>query len=258
MTATGVRLNFSASRRKFLIVLTAVIATLVTRAAFAMAVNPPEPGKAPTGTFSLGKVFIFLFVTLGPFNVLTPFSAMTRGRDGAFKRKLAVRGTAIGAAAAAIAATLGAMVLHSWGVSSESLMLAGGIILFLVALRLILHHYAPSEASEEQRSPAVPPTPWALAVPTIVTPTGLAVLVLLVRLHGRNTTLIGILAVTAGVLTLDLLAMLNADRILKTPFVAPSLYVIGSVMSVLQVALGVEVVVAALRLLGVINAGVGM
>jgi hypothetical protein len=46
-----------------------------------------------------------------------------------------------------------------------------------------------------------------------------------------------------------------ADRILKTAFVASSLNNAGAVVGVLQVALGVEVIVFALRLLGVVDPG---
>ena len=59
-----------------------------------------------------------------------------------------------------------------------------------------------------------------------------------------------ILGVASFVLLLDLLAMLFADRILKTPFVAVALGIVGAVMGVLQAALGIEAIVLALRLLG--------
>lgn len=57
------------------------------------------------------------------------------------------------------------------------------------------------------------------------------------------------MGVTALILMLDLLAMLFAERILKTPVVASALAIVGSVMGVLQVALGIQIVVLALRLL---------
>jgi multiple antibiotic resistance protein len=91
-----------------------------------------------------------------------------------------------------------------------------------------------------------------LAYPTIVTPYGIAVLVVLVS--ASNAMVTEILALTAVVLVRDLLTILLADRILKTAFVASSLNNAGAV-GVLQVALGVEVIVFALRLLGVVDPG---
>ncbi|MGH9251950.1 MAG: MarC family protein [Acidimicrobiales bacterium] len=94
-----------------------------------------------------------------------------------------------------------------------------------------------------------------LAFPTIVTPYGIAVLVVALRLRPGSTAVVQILALAALVLALDLLAMLFADRSLKARFIAAALNIVGAVMGVLQMALGVEVVLAALRDLGVIDAG---
>jgi hypothetical protein len=79
------------------------------------------------------------------------------------------------------------------------------------------------------------------------------VLVVALRLRPGNIAIAEILGLTVGVLILDLLAVLFADRILKTPFVASALNIVGAVMGVLQVTLGIEVVVVALRLLGVFD-----
>jgi len=61
---------------------------------------------------------------------------------------------------------------------------------------------------------------------------------------------IQIVGIVALVLLLDLIAMLYADRILSTPFVALALGITGAVMGVLQIALSISVMVLALRLLG--------
>jgi hypothetical protein len=79
------------------------------------------------------------------------------------------------------------------------------------------------------------------ALPTIVTPFGIAVLVVALRLRPGGIAVVEILALTALVLALDLLAMLPADRILKGPLVASTPNIMGAVMNVLQMALGVAV-----------------
>ena len=61
-----------------------------------------------------------------------------------------------------------------------------------------------------------------------------------------------LLGLAALILVLDLLAMLSADRILKTPFAASFLGIVGSVLAALQVALGVQAAVGGLQLLGVV------
>jgi multiple antibiotic resistance protein len=135
-------------------------------------------------------------------------------------------------------------------------------VLFLVALRPVLEQYAAHDAraeaaqaaaTAEQPSKALAITP--LAFPTIVTPYGVAVLILLIALGPNHT--IGILAVAAAVLAVDLLAMLGADRILKTPFVGTLLLIVGMVLGILQVALGIQTAAEGVRLLGLMGAGAG-
>jgi hypothetical protein len=88
-----------ASRRK--LVTTSIVGTVLlgaASAAFAKEVTAGGTGQTPA-SLTLGEIFLFWFLTLGPFNVLGPFSSMTRGRDNVFKRRLALEGTGIAAIA---------------------------------------------------------------------------------------------------------------------------------------------------------------
>ena len=199
----------------------------------------------------LDQIFLFLFMSLGPFNVIAPFAAMTRGQNDGFRRRLALQGTVIAAIALVVAATVGARILRNWAVSTESLLLTGGIILFVVALRRILQQYAPL-AARPTPPPAASLAFSPLAFPTIVTPFGVSVLVISLRLRPGNYAAVEILALAAVVLLLDFVAMLFADRILHAPLVASSFQILGAVMVVLQVALGIEVMLYGLRRLGIV------
>ena len=53
------------------------------------------------------------------------------------------------------------------------------------------------------------------------------------------------------------LAMLGADRILKTPFVGTLLLIVGMVLGILQVALGIQTAAEGVRLLGLAGAAAG-
>lgn len=202
----------------------------------------------------LDQIFLFLFGALGPLNVIAPFAAMTRGQDDSLKRRLALRGTGIAALALLAAATLGSRILRNWQVSTEALLLTGGVILFLVALRRVLRQYTPLAAAEAPAPPAVVSSLAfsPLAFPTIVTPFGIAVLVVALRLRPGVAAAAEVLALAGVLLVLDLLAMVYADRILETPFVSAALQILGSFMIVLQVALGIEMMLYALRLLGAV------
>jgi multiple antibiotic resistance protein len=224
-------------------------------AAFAHSVATAAHGQGAVSHLSLGEAFTFLFVALGPLNVIGPFATFTRGRDAAFKRGLAFRAFLVAAIALLFAATLGAKALQAWGISVGALLLAAGAILFLVALQPVLAGYSP-RGGQVQAIPAVPAPSEPelafspLAFPTIITPYGLALLILLFTLYPFGSGGLGILAIASFVLALDLLAMLCTDLLAKIPFIKPGLDILGCVMGVLLVALGVQAVADGLRLLG--------
>jgi multiple antibiotic resistance protein len=220
-------------------------------AAFAQGVGAGAQGPDAVSFWSFGEAFVFLFVALGPLNVIGPFAAMTQGRDAAFKRRLAFRASLVAAIALLVAATLGAKTLEAWGISVGALLLAAGAILFLVALRPVLAGYDPG-GPRAQSVPALSESELAfspLAFPTIVTPYGLALLILLFTLHPFGSGGLWILAAAAVVLALDLLAMLCADLIARIPLSKAGLDMLGAVMGVLLVALGVQAAADGLRLL---------
>jgi len=209
---------------------------------------------------SPGKIFTFLFVMLGPLKVIGPFGAMTAGHDTRFKRRLALDAIVIASIGTLAAVTLGVRILEKWGVSVGALLLTAGIILFLVALKVVLHQYDPHDQAAKDIPPppataTAPPPGLAfspLAFPTIITPYGVALLIVLVTLRTGQPALVAqVFGIAAVVLGLDYLAMLGAERILSTPKVRPVLGIVGTVLSVLQVALGVQAMLDALHLLGV-------
>jgi len=111
-----------------------------------------------------------------------------------------------------------------------------------------------ASAAEPPAAPAAPqgpPSPYRIAFPGIVTPYGiaLAIALLTTSMDARRTTLI--LGLLAGVLVLDLLAMLFADAILRT--VGWLLAILGAVLIVLQIALALQMMLVGLRGLGLLS-----
>src|SRR6201988_3692725 len=169
----------------------AVVALLGAEAPAAFARSLATPAHEPGAVFhwSLGEAFTFLFVALGPLNVIGPFATLKHGRGIAFKRGLAFRAFLVATIALIFAATLGAKTRQAWGISVGALLLAAGTILFLVALRPVLAGYNPGGERLQANSVAVPETSKSelafspLAFPTIITPYGLALLILLFALY---------------------------------------------------------------------------
>ena len=207
-------------------------------------------GQAPL--LSAAEIFTLFFVTLGPLKVLGPFAQRTRGREDL--TELSFWAFSIATISAVAGGFLGTVLLAKWEISMAALMLAAGIIFFLVALKQLMAQY--ERAMPLSDAPLPEPALAAaaqLVFPVVLTPYGIAaVIALLARSNGgeRTTTIIAILI---GVLVLDLLAMLFARRIL-VGIVPLVLQVVGAVLAVLQVAFSIQFILGGLKALQVIAA----
>jgi len=192
------------------------------------------------------KLFTLFFVTLGPIKHLGPFARSTATLSEAELRGLAVRASALATLIAIAGGFLGRALLESWQIPVFALRLTAGLILFVVAFRLVMQPY---------ESPPPAPTPaqpnlMNVVLPMVLTPYGLAaVIVLLAMSHGAERTGL-IVAVLLAVMLLNLLAMVFVRQAL--PVVGPLLLAVGVVLGVLQLALAVQIMLTALRGLGVL------
>src|SRR5690606_17225431 len=91
-----------------------------------------------------------------------------------------------------------------------------------------------------------------IAVPTIIPPFGMAIVVLLFALAAQRGATMTLAMLVLVILALDLLAMVSADRILKLSALRYGLILVGMILGVLQVALAVQVIADATRNLGII------
>jgi multiple antibiotic resistance protein len=227
------------------------VAALVLVASTAHAQSAPEPltQRHP----DLSQVFVFFFLMLGPIKIIAPFARMTKELDDAGRRRLATTACLIASASTVVAALIGHSVLQNWHVSLGALLLAGGIVLFLVALAQVLQQYAPSSDAAPLADGSGPAADAArIAFPTVVTPYGIAVVIIILATSPRATYAIAVIAILLGVMVLNLLAMLFARQILGTIGIVP-LQILGAVLSVLQVALGVQMILWAMAILGIVE-----
>jgi len=199
-----------------------------------------------------GEVFTLFFVTLGPLKVLGPFAMQTRGLEPAALRGLALRVFVLSLAALAVGGLIGRHLVHSWHVSSTALLFATGVIFFIVALRVVLEQYEPPH---EGAPPPLPAKPMAAALklvsPTIVTPYGVAALIVLLAVTSDTVREEMIWGILSGVMVLNLLAMLFAHAVMQGA-VLLGLRLLGAVLAVMQVALAVQIMLQAFGGLGIL------
>lgn len=200
------------------------------------------------GMLTFGMVFTAFFVMLGPVKIIAPFAKFTAGMEEGAARRLALEATGIACAGGIVAAIFGQRILASWDISLNALRLAAGLVLLLVALRATLDQYAPPQeapTAEGRGNLAFSP----LAFPMILTPYGLAILILILAVFGGLERDAAVFAIFLLVMLLDLAVMWFARAIMRRGRWLLALF--GAVLVVMQVALAIELILDALRALGV-------
>jgi multiple antibiotic resistance protein len=204
------------------------------------------------------KIFFILFLMIGPIKILVPFVAMTASTEPAFRNRLATRGTLFAAAALALAGVFGRNIMANFNVSVPVLALAGGLVLFLVALQTVLQQTTgagqtpPQFGAQKGMQLALSP----LAFPIIVTPYGIAALIVFATLasddHAQELT---IATIVLAILALNWFAMIFAQQIVS--WFGTALQIFAVVLGIAQVAIGLQVIFESLRMLGVLAGRAG-
>jgi len=225
-----------------------VLATFLATVADAQesAITAPAAPRVVTP----GEMFAFFFLMLGPLKILGPFVQMTHGADVTFTRRLALRAFIYSCIALVAAAVIGENSMQKFHISVPVLAIAAGIILFLVALRTIMEQFdgnamRPAPTIEPSLRLAISP----LAFPTIVTPYGVAAVIICVSLTPDFLTKSAIFGALLVLMLVNLVAMLYARPVLK--YLGMPMQLLGTVLGIIQVALGLQIILAGLRGLGI-------
>ena len=182
---------------------------------------------------------------LGPIKIIGPFAQITRGAEPGFTLKIALRATLISTSALLFAGLVGENSLTNYGIPLPVLALAGGIILFLVALRTVLEQFTPPAPDEKSAAPTLKMAFMPLAFPTIVTPHGIAALIVFLALSPDLEGRLIIGGIVVAIMLLNLIAMLAARYILQ--FLGVILQMLGAVLGIIQVALGLQIINSSLK-----------
>lgn len=194
------------------------------------------------------QIFMMLFLMLGPFKIIGPFVKITMNADQMLTRRIAVRAILYSVVALVLAAVLGENILSRYGIPVPILTLSGGIIFFLIALLNIIQQFEPSVPHKE--SVETPPLAVAinpLAFPVIVTPYGMAAVIVFIALSPDLQSKLAVGAIVVGIMVLNFFIMLFARRIIKP--LTTILAILGAILGIIQVALGANIIYKSLMAL---------
>ncbi len=199
-------------------------------------------------------IFTIFFMLLGPVKLIPSFGGLTRGADRQFKRDVAIRGVVVASALCAFVALAGGTLLGKYRISLDAVRISGGLVLLISALQIIFqkaHSSSPSSGKPTAIQLAVSP----VAVPMIVPHAGVAAILICMAHAPQSQGIAQSVAIgLATMMVLDFLVMYFIDRVMKTPGLMIVLTVLGSVLVFVQAALAINMMLVALKSLGVIKA----
>ncbi|WP_417622542.1 MarC family protein [Parasphingorhabdus sp.] len=196
------------------------------------------------------SAFITFFVVIDPPGCAPIYASLTSSAPPRDRRVMAIRAIMVAAIILLVFALFGEQMLGALGISLDSFRIAGGIMLFLIALEMVFEKRTErreDRAQEIIEHPEIEDVSiFPMAMPMIAGPGSIAAVMLLTSQHDGIDNALVILAALGSVLLLTLIGLLAAGplmRVLGNKVEA----VITRVLGVLLGALAVQFVVDGLN-----------
>lgn len=163
--------------------------------------------------------FITLAVIIDPPGCAPIFASLTSGTSAAHRRKMAFRSVAVAWSILVFFGLLGEPLLRTLGISLSAFRLAGGIMLFMIALDMVFERRT---QRREERAQSIEGTPQAddisvfpMAIPMIAGPGSIASIMLLAARADGIVAAGVIFAAMTLVILLTLAALLAAGPLMR-------------------------------------------
>ncbi|MBY0284788.1 MAG: MarC family protein [Sphingomonas sp.] len=193
---------------------------------------------------------ITFFVVIDPPGCAPIFAGLTAGVPTAHSRTMAIRAVLVAGAILVVFALFGQDILRALGISLDSFRIAGGIMLFLIALEMVFEKRTQRREDRAQKMIEAHEVEdisiFPMAMPMIAGPGSMAsVMLLMSKGHGIERTFV-ILGALGTILMLTLLALLLAAPLMKI-LGAKIEAVVTRLLGVLLAALAAQFVIDGLK-----------
>jgi multiple antibiotic resistance protein len=196
------------------------------------------------------NIFVVLFVVVDPIGLAPIFVALTHGSDEDYRQQMARRSILISAVLLVIFALLGNQLLGWLGISIDAFRIAGGFLLFLLAIDMVfarqsgLRSTTQTEQTEAEEREDISVFP--LAIPLVAGPGSMTTLILMLGEVKEQVEAVTIMAVLFVVLIISYLSFIFAARIM-TRLGETGINVISRVLGILLAALAVQFMLDGIR-----------
>lgn len=172
------------------------------------------------GLEQLINLFIVLFVVIDPIGLAPIFGALTRGGSKSYQRRMAVKGVLLASGILLFFTFTGDYLLDTLGISVPAFRIAGGLLLFLVAIDMVFARQSGLRSTtvreQEEARFREDISVFPLAFPLLAGPGALTTILLLVGdARGNPVMLWSMLGVLGLVLLMALVALLLSGPLMK-------------------------------------------
>jgi small neutral amino acid transporter SnatA (MarC family) len=187
-------------------------------------------------------VFLTIFIGMGPVKALLVYLAITKDANPELQRKVARKAIRTATIVGILLLLAGALLMQILHFSRGALAVAGGLILLLLALNLVL-----SPAKEEEHGAVYP-----LGIPLLLNPIGIVALTVFSGEAQTPLDLAVLLGMLLVVAVLDLLIFAVAHR-LDRFLTYERILVLEKLLGILLAALAVQLILNGLADVGVLT-----
>ena len=166
-----------------------------------------------------GSALVTFLVIIDPPGCAPIFASLTRGATAAQRRSMAIRSSLIAWAILMFFALLGRPMLHALGISLASFRIAGGIMLFFIAVDMV---FEKRTERREKRAEAFEKTPevedvsvFPMAMPMIAGPGSIASAMLWVSRAETPLFVATVLAAITTVMLITVVTLLAAGPLMR-------------------------------------------
>lgn len=162
-------------------------------------------------TLGLADIIAILLITIGPLKATIVYASLTAGADPALRRAIAFKTVIVATIVILLFIVFGEAILGLFHISLAALKLAGGLILLLFALGMVMGDDKKSHGSTVALTTSVAIYP--LAMPLMATPQGIVAVVTLAAGRPGLANMLTLVVIALGIMALNLVILLSADKI---------------------------------------------
>lgn len=207
-------------------------------------------------TLSLVDAFFALLVGMGPVKALVTYLAATKAASAELQRAVARKMVVTAVAVAVVIELIAVVLMQLLHFTIPALRIAGGLILLILALRMVLEAPQHSEDAAVSDAQLMGMAVFPLAVPLLLNPVGIVTLSIFSVEVTELLPFLAIMAMIATIGLLDYVILVSAHR-LDRVLTRERILILEKLLGIFLSALAVQLVIDGLAEFGIVTLATG-